>query len=95
MAEAAHHSGNFEEGAGYYEDVLALDPYHTRSLASFAMLMRMLGRLEEAESLYLQVCPLPTGRILGAGGGGCGRGCCCGCNARGVHACRVSHAEVQ
>ena len=31
--QAAHHSGNFEEGANYYEDVLSIDPYHTRSLA--------------------------------------------------------------
>jgi hypothetical protein len=35
--------------------VLQLNPYHTKALASLGMLMRMVGRIDEAAALYLQV----------------------------------------
>ena len=60
MAEAAHHSGHFEDSADHYEEVLTLDPYHKLALTGYAMLMRMLGRLEDAEALYKQVLCLPV-----------------------------------
>jgi hypothetical protein len=52
LAEQKHQSGDFEDSATLYEDILRLDPLHKQALTGFAMLMRMLGRLEDAETLY-------------------------------------------
>ncbi|EKX38151.1 hypothetical protein GUITHDRAFT_115701 [Guillardia theta CCMP2712] len=59
-AESAHHIGDFEAAAHLYDAILSRDPYHTRSLAGFAMLMRMRGHLEEAEALYLQAIKIDS-----------------------------------